>query len=202
MPWASMNQVDPRLDLLGRMKRAVENVRDRLERATRALDEAEIPYAVVEGNGIATWVSTIDESAVRNTRDVDILLDRTQLEATKTALAPEGFLFRHVNGVDLFLDGPNAKARDAVHVVFAGEKVREHYDGLAPLTRESEVSPQGFRVLALPALVRMKLTSFRDKDRMHLRDLIDVGLLTREQVDVFSPALAERLRWLFDHPED
>ena len=24
----------------------------------------------------------------------------------------------------MFLDGPNAKARDAVHVIFAGEKVR------------------------------------------------------------------------------
>ena len=29
--------------------------------------------------------------------------------------------------IEMFLDGPGAKARDAVHVVFAGEKVRPEY---------------------------------------------------------------------------
>jgi len=39
------------------------------------------------------------------------------------------------------------------------------------------VSFNSFRVLSLEALVRMKLTSYRDKDRMHLRDMLDVGLI-------------------------
>lgn len=197
-----MNQVDPRLDLLERMERAVEKVRDRLERTTRALERAGIPYAVIGGNGVAAWVATVDESAVRNTRDVDILLDRASLKGAKTALAAEGFVYRHVSSIDLFLDGTNAKARDAVHVIFAAEKVREDYTEPAPRTTEAERSPQGFRVLSLPALVRMKLTSFRDKDRMHVRDLIEVGLVKREHSTDLPAQLADRLTWLFDHPED
>src|SRR5262245_5108980 len=99
--WRSMRQVDPSLDLLERMARAVDKVRARLARSTRALDRAGVPYAVAEGNAVAAWVATVDEAAVRNTRDVDILLDRADLEAAKRALADAGFIFRHVKSVDL-----------------------------------------------------------------------------------------------------
>ena len=75
------------------------------------------------GNAVAAWVSRVDEAAVRNTQDVDILLRREDLERAKAALAAAGFVFRHVKSVDMFLDGPGAKARDAIHVVFAREKV-------------------------------------------------------------------------------
>src|ERR1700738_1567805 len=107
-----------------RMIRAVEKVRDRLLRATKTREEAGVPYAVVGGNAVAAWVSRVDEAAVRNTQDVDILVRRADLDAVKAALATVGFVYRHSAGIDMFLDGPNAKARDAVHVVFAGEKVR------------------------------------------------------------------------------
>src|SRR5262245_48982330 len=142
-----------------RMIRAVEKVRERLLRATAALEKAGIPYAVVGGNAVAAWVSRVDESAVRNTQDVDLLLRRADLDAAKAALAPVGFIYRHAAGIDLFLDGPKAKARDAVHVVFASEKVRQQYTTPAPEVSESEATPD-FRVLTLDALVRMKLTSF------------------------------------------
>ena len=57
-----------------RMIRAVEKVRERLERATAALEAAGAPYAVIGGNAVAAWVSRVDPSAVRNTADVDLLL--------------------------------------------------------------------------------------------------------------------------------
>ena len=76
------------------------------------------------GNAVASWVARVDEAAVRNTQDVDILLNRSDLGAAKQALAVAGFVFRHVKGIDMFLDGAEAKARDAVHILFAGEKVR------------------------------------------------------------------------------
>jgi hypothetical protein len=143
-----------------RMIRAVEKVRDRLVRATAALEKAGVPYAVVGGNAVAAWVSRVDEAAVRNTQDVDLLLRRSDLDAATAALAKEGFIRRHVAGIDLFLDGPQAKARDAVHVVFAGEK--EKPESLLPAPDVGEVEkPTMFRVLTLEALVRMKLTSFR-----------------------------------------
>src|SRR5687767_11903958 len=106
-----------------RMIRAVEKVRARLDRAVAALEKAGIPYAVAGGNAVAAWVSRVDEAAVRNTRDVGILLRREDLERAKAALATAGFVFRHVKSIDMFLDGPNAKARDAVHVIFAGERI-------------------------------------------------------------------------------
>src|SRR5207253_3759172 len=105
-----------------RMIRAVEKVRERLLRATAALEKAGVPYAVIGGNAVAAWVSRVDEAAVRNTQDVDILLRRDDLKRATTALAAAGFVYRHAAGVDFFLDGPGARARDAVHVIFAGEK--------------------------------------------------------------------------------
>lgn len=183
-----------------RMIRAVERIRERLQRAVSALEEAEVPYAVADGHAVAAWVSRVDEAAVRNTRDVDILLRRSDLEAATAALARSGFVRRHAAGVEMFLDGPEAKAREAVHVVFAGEKVRPEYALPAPDAAESEQTV-AFRVLDLEALVRMKLTSFRDKDRMHLRDLIDVGLVDAAWPERFPAPLASRLQTLLDSPE-
>ena len=83
-----------------------------------------MPYAVAGGNAVAAWVATIDEAAIRNTQDVDIVLRRPDFEAAKRAMEEAGFTYRHVKSIDMFLDGPGTKARDAVHVLFAAEKVR------------------------------------------------------------------------------
>jgi hypothetical protein len=183
-----------------RMIRVVEKVRERLRRTVTALEKAGIPYALAGGNAVAAWVSRVDEAAVRNTRDVDILLRRSDLPATITAMAKAGFIHRHVKSIDMFLDGPDAKARDAVHVVFAGEKVKSDSIAAAPDVTESEVT-ETFRLLTLEALVRMKLTAFRDKDRTHLRDLIEVGLLDASWARRVPSELATRLQSLLDNPE-
>ncbi len=183
-----------------RMIRAVEKVRERVLRTAAALEKAHIPYAVVGGNAVAAWVSRVDEAAVRNTQDVDILLRRTDLEAAKVAMAEAGFVYRHAASIDMFLDGPGAKARDAVHIIFAGEKVRREYTDPAPDVSENELT-ESFRVLTLESLVRMKLTSFRDKDRTHVRDLLEVGLIDAGWVDRLPTELASRLQILLDTPD-
>ncbi len=119
-------------DLMERMVRAVEKVRERMHRAAQRARASRNPYAVIGGNAVAAHVGRVDESAVRNTQDVDILLRRSDLEAAKAALTNAGFVYRHVKGIDMFLDGPKAKARDAVHVIFAGEKVRSDDSGACP----------------------------------------------------------------------
>jgi hypothetical protein len=183
-----------------RMERAVEKVRQRLLRAAATLDDARIPYAVVDDNAVAAWVSRIDEAAVRNTQDVDILIRREDLPAAVEAMARAGFVHRHAAGIDMLLDGPEAKARDAVHLVFAGEKVRPEY--LLPTPDVSESEPSAcFRLLSLESLVRMKLTSFRDKDRTHLRDMLEVGLIDGSWLGRFPAELAARLQELVEHPE-
>src|SRR5262249_33890381 len=143
-----------------RMSNALEKVRQRLLRAARALDQAGVAYAVAGGNAVAAWVSRVDEAAVRNTQEGGVILRRAGLPAARRALEQEGFVYRHVANIDMFLDGPDAKARDAVHVVFAAEKVRTDYVAPAPDVSESEAL-DAFRLLSLEALVRMKLTSFR-----------------------------------------
>jgi hypothetical protein len=183
-----------------RMERAVEKVRQRLLRAAATLEQAGVPYAVAGGNAVAAWVSRVDEAAVRNTQDVDILIRREDLPAAIEAMSKAGFVHRHSAGIDMLLDGPQAKARDAVHLVFAGEKVRPEYLLPAPDVAESEPSAS-FRLLSLESLVRMKLTSFRDKDRTHLRDMIEVGLIDATWRERLPSALAARLQELLDHPE-
>ncbi len=183
-----------------RMVTAVEKVRQRLRRSAQALEQAGIPYALAGGNAVAAWVSEVDESAVRNTQAVDILLRRVDLDRAQIALAGAGFLYRHSSGIDMFLDGPGAKARDAVHIVFSGEKVRSDYLLPAPLVEESTSTPT-CQVLNLDALVRMKLTSFRDKDRMHLRDLIEVGLVDGTWPSRLPQQLGARLQELLDNPD-
>ncbi len=185
--------------LLDRMVLAVERVRDRLLRAAAALDRAHIPYAVAGGNAVAAWVATIDAAAVRNTQDVDILLRRADLPAATRALESAGFIHRHVSSLDVFLDGPDAKARDALHIVFANEKVRPEYEALAPDISDGQASEK-FRVLPLESLVKMKLTSFRDKDRTHLRDMLDVALIDSTWLARLPPPLAARLQHLLDTP--
>src|SRR5580704_3906602 len=140
---------------LERMLNAPERVKQRLLRAAAALESAKIPYAVVGGNAVALWVSRVDESAVRNTQDVDILLRRGDLDAATRAMEQIGFVHRRSAGMEVFLDGPNAKARDAVHIIFANEKVRPHELTANPDITDSE-SAENFRVLSLEALVRIK----------------------------------------------
>src|SRR2546423_9129404 len=146
---ASANQIS-----LERMVSAVEKVRQRLLRATAALRAAGVDYAVAGGNAVAAWVSSVDESAVRNTQDVDILIRRADFPAAKAALEGAGFFYRHSAGLDVFLDSPSAKPREAVHMVFANEKVKPRESVPSPDVSESRDAGQ-FRILDLEALVRI-----------------------------------------------
>jgi hypothetical protein len=185
-----------------RMVTAVEAVRDRLRRATAALEGAGVPYAVIGGNAVAAWVARVDPAAVRNTQDVDILLRRDDFDRAKVAMEAAGFVYRHAAKIDMFLDGKGAKARDAVHILFANEKVREEYFEPTADVGEVETSEDGrYRHLKLEALVRMKLTSFRLKDQVHLQDMVQLGLIDATWPAKFRPELAERLQQILDNPD-
>lgn len=134
-----------------RMIGAVEKVRERFASATAALERAGVPHAVVGRHAVAAWVARVDQAAVRNTQDVDLILRRADLDAAKAALAAAGFVDRHRSGLDMFLDGPGASGRDAVHVVFAGEKVRPDDALPAPDVDDSEAAG-AFRGPTLEAL--------------------------------------------------
>src|ERR1700682_5709599 len=100
-------------DILDRMERAVAKVRERLLRATAALNQAGVPSAVGGGNAGASWVATVDEGAVRNTRDVDLLVRRSDLPAITAALEQAGFVAGELLGVGMFRDGAGGKPSEA-----------------------------------------------------------------------------------------
>lgn len=148
---------------------------------------------------MAAWVSTVNEGAVRNTRDVNLMIERGDLAAVRVALEQAGFVYRHVGGLDVFLDGVNGSARDAVHVIFAHEWVREG-EPLPNPGLDAAKQAGEFRLLDLESLVQIKLTAYRDKDRTHLRDMIEVGLIDASWVKQLPVPLAERLQKLLDDP--
>ncbi|MDA1054885.1 MAG: nucleotidyltransferase family protein [Planctomycetota bacterium] len=165
-----------------------------------ALAAAGVPYAVVGGNAVAAWVATRDEGAIRNTQDVDILLHPEDAGRATEALAAAGFQRDKVMNITLFLDGPDGKPSQAVHVIWAGQKVREQYISPAPYPGQSR-DILGKQIIDLVDLVRMKLNSNRDKDRVHVRDMIGVGLIDASWPSKFEPPLNERLQALLDDPD-
>ena len=152
-------------------------------------------------------MSRVDEAAVRNTRDVNILLRRADLPAAIAAFEKEGFIHRRLSSLgqtgvmDVFLDGSEGKVRDAVHIVFASEKTRDDQPEPNADADESEATGD-FRLISLEALVRMKLNAFRDKDRMHLRDLASVDLIDTSWLQRLSAPLRRRLESIFASPEE
>jgi len=183
------------------MNRAVEKIQKRLERTVATLASADIPFAVIGGLAVRAWVAQADEAAVRTTRDVDIMINRLDLPRAIVAMENAGFVYRVGKGIPMFMDGPDTKARDAVHILFANEKVRQSDFIPTPGLHETEAI-DSIRTLNLEALVRMKLNVFRDKDKMHLRDMLDVELIDATWLTRLPQVLSERLKQLIDNPED
>lgn len=189
------------------MSQGIEKVKDRLLRATATLEQAGIEYAVIGGNAVAAWVSRVDDSVVRNTRDVDILVRRGDMERIVPAMEKAGFIHRTVailggkGRIEMFLDGPGAKARDGVHLIFSDEKVNEEAIEPSPSVTDYDPGHPDFRLLDLPALVTMKLTSYRRKDQVHLLDMIEIGQLDASWLSRVPPSLRQRLQDLLDDPD-
>ncbi|WP_246523222.1 nucleotidyltransferase family protein [Gemmata palustris] len=182
------------------MIQAVEDVRERCELAARTLEAAGIPYAVVGGHAVANWIASIDRGSVRNTRDVDILVRRDDLEHIKAALDSVGFDYAEVTGIHLFVKRPDGKPSEGIHIIFAGERVFPNDPVPAPEVNESARSA-AFQVLELEPLVRMKLVAFRRKDQVHLQDMVRLGLLDATWPGRFPEPLAERLREILADPD-
>jgi hypothetical protein len=187
-------------DLLDRMVRAVERVRGRLLRATAALEESAVPYCVVGEQAVAAWILQVDEAAVKYSPAIEILLNRSDLDAAKRAMANAGFVFGRVQGSDGFLDEPGAKARDAVRAAYVGEKVRTDELCVAP-SISNAVRLNLRSAISLESLVNMKFSSYRRIDRVNIRDLIDVGLVDDTWLSRLPAPLSGRLKELLDNPD-
>jgi hypothetical protein len=169
----------------------VQNLFALADLVEKAFSAAGLDYAVVGGLATYLYVEEREPDAGRLTRDIDIVVRRADLPAIAQAVKPFGLEYRHVAGVDMLLQ-KGQSARRAVHLVFSGEKVREQYPEATP-----EMSPprilRGVRLVPAEDLIRMKLSSFRLKDRMHLKDLDDAGVITAEIVESLGEEHRARL---------
>lgn len=173
---------------------AVKRVEQRLRKVTAALNDAGIRYAIIGGNAVAVWVAKVDPAATRTTLDVDLLVDQNDVDRITNVLQGTlGFKRHDLNGSVQFLDPEEPSKRSGVHLVWSGRKVRPSYLDPAPSLDEVVLDPQGFWTLDLPALLRMKLTSLRDIDRVHVSDMLQVGLIDNAVRSKLPPDFIPRL---------
>ena len=193
-------QLREKTSVFERMFEAVEKVKERLDRSCAALESANIPYAIIGGHAVAAWVATVDDGAVRNTRDVNLLLREEDLDRAEVAMTNAGFVRGKVMNVIMFIDGPDGKPSQGVHILLAGQKVKQNYATATPTVDQIQKIDDK-RVVELAELVQMKLNSYRDKDRTHFRDMIGVGLIDKSWPAKFAPELRQRLQELLDDPD-
>src|ERR1700726_3625824 len=170
----------PALGLWEKYVMALDEVTARLQRITQALEGLSVPFALVGGQAVALWVASKDPAAVRTTKDVDILVRRDDLPAVRKAALSVALDYFEVLGVGMFLERTDPNPRRAVHLLWAGEKVTADCAWPSPAVEDRQVLEPGQTVVSLSGLIRMKLPANRDQDRVHLRDMIEVGLINRD----------------------
>jgi hypothetical protein len=150
----------------------------------------EIPYEMIGGMAVAAQIEQVDRDLVMLTRDVDIMIHRSDLERVKEAAPRNGFHFRHAGGLDMLLYGAGK-----VRLGFSGEKLKADQAPNPPIAPE-RIKVYGKEVSIVPVsdLVRMKLNSYRDKDRVHVRAMDAAGLITPEVERFLSSELGSRLQ--------
>jgi hypothetical protein len=167
-----------------------------LERIALPLASEGVPYEMIGGGAVMVHVNRVDPSAVRNTKDIDIMIHRADLERVIETAQRHGFTFRHAAKLDMLLPPGETKARNAIHLIFSGEKTSPTQSVVNPPLRPEYLSLHGVAVAVIPVadLVQMKISNNRDIDRVHVRDLDSVGLIT-EQIERGLPVLLrERLQ--------
>lgn len=172
---------------------AVNRVEELLRKVTKALDGAQVPYAVIGGNAVSVWVSTKDPDAVRATKDVDVLIRRQDLAAVSRALEPVGLVQDEVLGITIFVDRDHPSPKSGLHILFANELVNAHDKHPTPDVDPEIRGLDGYRIVDLPALVTMKLQVFRLHDRVHILDMASVGLIDESFADKVPEDLRTRL---------
>lgn len=124
----------------------------------------------------------------------------TRRRRPAAALEEVGFIHSFTFGIDIFVGGHAGKAREAVHILFAGERVKPQDAVPAPDRAAAELI-DGYQTMGLDRLIAMKPTAFRLKDRVHLLDMIDVGLIDPATLARLPEALRPRLEQLLANPD-
>jgi hypothetical protein len=168
-----------------------------LHKITDPLMAASVPHELIGGLAVLIHVEEADPTHSVLTRDVDLMIRRSDLEKVKEIAARHSFRFRHAAGVDMLLYGASDSAKNAVHLLFSGEKVRPNQAAPNPPIQPESKAIHGRDVFVIPVadLVSMKLSSYRDKDRVHVRSMDAAGLITPKIATGLPDELQARLRF-------
>lgn len=170
----------------------VEQLFAKVQQLHSLLTNARVPYRIVGGMAVFMHIFERDPLRARLTADVDVAIPREHLPAVIEAAHKAGLLYRHVGGIDMLVDAERPKARSAIHLVFLDEKVRPEYAEAVPASPPARTH-EGVFLASVADLVRMKLTSYRLKDRVHIQDLDAVGLISPEIEAQLPELLKNRL---------
>jgi hypothetical protein len=171
-----------------------------LHKITGTLAAEGIPHELVGGLAVLVHVEEADPTHSTLTRDVDLMVRREDLDRIKLAAAKNGFRFRHTAGLDMLLYGEADSAKNSVHLIFSGERVRPNQATPNPPIAPEKKRILGEEVLVIPVvdLLRMKLSAFRDKDRVHVRSMDAAGLITTGLEEKLPAELRARLQHVRD----
>ena len=183
-----------------RMFEAVRKVHERLDRVTAVLNADGVPYAVVGAPAVAWWVTRAGQGGERNTPNVDVMVDAADVGRAVESVGRVGFVRRPDVPPHWLVDGPDGHPKQRLMLLPAGERVRPT-DLVPTPTLVEVVRGERFPVVDLEPLTRMKLTANRLIDRVHVRDMIDVGLIDATWPGRFPPELGRRLQELLDTPD-
>src|SRR5437867_164408 len=166
-----------------------------VHKITDPLTAERIPHELIGGLAVLIHVEEADPAHSVLTRDVDLMIRRSDLDRVKEVAARHGFRFRHVASVDMLLHGDTDSAKNAVHLIFSGERVRPDQAMPNPEIAPERKKMHGKDVFVMPVadLVRMKLSANRDKDRVHVRSMDAAGLITPDVERTLPHELQVRL---------
>jgi hypothetical protein len=166
-----------------------------LHHVTDMFTTEHIAYELIGGMAVAAQMERVDRDAVMLTKDVDVMIHRSDLQRVKETAPRHGFRFRHTAGLDMLLYGEEKKAVRGVHLVFAGEAVKANQAPNPPIAPDRiKIYGKEVSVVPLVDLLRMKLNAFRDKDRVHVRAMDEIGMITPEIEEKLSAELRSRLQ--------
>jgi hypothetical protein len=126
---------------------------------------------------------------------VDICVRRDDLATIIDLAAKHRFQFIDPNTLR---DLHEPKAHSAVHLIFTGELVRANELAVVPEI-DQPVHLDRFKIAPVFELLIMKLTSNRFKDMAHVRDMLNVDLITPEMEAAIPAALRERYDFIKAH---
>ena len=165
-----------------------------LEKIVRLFREAGVRFEVIGGVAVNAHILSLHRSRSFVTRDIDVLVHRSDLEILSKVGEAAGYKAKKMMG-GYALIRPEQDLAEAVHLLFAGERSKSTQPYPHPEIQPEEKDLFGVTVPIAPLkdLVHMKLNSMRPKDLIHLETLDDLSLITPAIEQSLPEVLWERL---------